>query len=63
MRDIRGLVTKPWYPHYFNSKSNLDISYFGADEMRSIERREFVIWYNSQKNKFFDNKLGLEKYR
>jgi len=62
-------VTKSWYPHYFNTKTNLDyvgpfpdVSYFGADEMSLSERREFMTWYDDQKNKVFDNRLVLEKY-
>ena len=62
-------TTKSWYPHYFYKKTNLDyvgpipdVSYFGVDEMSVCERREFMTWYNEQKNKVFDNKLVLEKY-
>jgi len=62
-------VTKSWYPHYFNTKTNLnyvgpfpDVSYFGADEISLSERREFMTRYNDQKNKVFDNRLVLEKY-
>jgi len=60
-------VTKSWYPHHFNTKTNLDyvgpftdVSYFGADEMSPSERREFMTWYDDQKNKVFDNRLVLE---
>jgi len=42
---------KSWYPHYFNTVENLnyvgpipDISYYGANEMREEERREFLVW-------------------
>ena len=62
-------VTKSWYPHYFNTKTNLDcvgpfpdVTYFGADEMSLSQRREFMTWYDYQKNKVFDNRLVLEKY-
>ena len=59
-------VTKSWYPHYFNTKANLDyvgpFPYFGADEMSLSERREFMTWYDDQKNKVFNNRLVLEKY-
>jgi len=62
-------LSKSCYPHYFNSKTNLDyvgpfpdISYFGAEEMSPSERREFMTWYNGQKNKVLDNKLLLQIY-
>jgi len=62
-------VTKSWYPHYFNKNTNLDyvvpfpdISYFGVNGIYISERREFITWYNDQKNKVFDNKVVLEKY-
>jgi len=42
-------VVKSWYPHFFNTKANLDyvgpfpdVTYFGADEMSQSERREFM---------------------
>ena len=62
-------VTKSWYPHYLNKNTNmnyvgsiLDVSYFGYDEMKICVRREFMTWYDDQKNKVFGNKLVLEKY-
>jgi len=62
-------VNKSWYPHYFNTSTNLnyvgpipDVSYFGVDEMGISERREFMTWYDDEKNRVFDNKLVLEKY-
>jgi hypothetical protein len=62
-------VTKSWYPHYFNTNTNLnyvgpipDVSYYGVDEMGISGRGEFMTWYDGQKNKVFDNKLVLEKY-
>jgi hypothetical protein len=62
-------VTKSRYPHYFNTNTNLnyvgpipDVSYFGIDEMGISERREFMTWYDDEKNRVFDNKLDLEKY-
>ena len=61
-------VTKSRYPHYFNTNTNLncvgpipDVSYFGIDEMGISERREFMTWYDDEKNRVFD-KLDLEKY-
>jgi len=57
-------VTKSWYLHYFNNKTNLDcvvpfhyISYFAANEMSPPERRESMTWYDDQKNNVFDNRL------
>jgi len=62
-------VTKYWYPHYFNTNTNVnyvgpipDVSYFGVHEMGISERGEFMTWYVGQKNRVFDNKLVLEKY-
>jgi len=58
-----------WYPHYFNTKKNLDyvapiptIEYYGGDEMSEGERREFMAWYNEQKVKVFYNRHVLEQY-
>jgi len=51
-------VTKSWYPHFFNTKANLnyvgpipDMSQFGVDEMGDSERKEFLAWYEAQKDK------------
>ena len=62
-------VSKSWYPHFFNTRANLDyvepipdISYFGADEMSHSERSEFMRWYDSQKDEVFDNRRILEQY-
>ena len=44
-------ASKSWYPHYYNTVENLyyvgpipDISYYGANEMREEEWREFLVW-------------------
>jgi hypothetical protein len=44
-------LSKSWYPHYFNTKENLDyvgqypdVSYYGLCEMSESERREFLAW-------------------
>jgi len=62
-------VTKSLYPQYFNKNTNLnyvgpipDISYYGVDEMGISERKEFMTWYEGQKNRVFYNKLVFEKY-
>ena len=62
-------ASKSWYPHYFNTVENLnyvgpisDISYYGGNEMREEERREFVDWYESQTTENFDNIRVLETY-
>jgi len=63
-----GLTTsKSWYPHYSNTGENLkyvgpipDISYYGANEMREEERKEFLVWYESQRSEPFDNRHVLE---
>ena len=68
--DSFGLsVTKSWYPHFFNTKTNLnyvgpipDIKQFGADAMSESERRKFISWYDTQKDKVFDNRHVLEEY-
>jgi hypothetical protein len=48
-------ATKSWYPHFFNTKENMDyvgpipdISYYGADAMSDAERNEFLEWYETQ---------------
>jgi len=62
-------ASKSWFPHYFNTKANLDyvgpipdIKYYGADEMSEGERREIMAWYNKEKVKVFDNRRMLEQY-
>jgi len=62
-------VTKSWYPHFFNTKENLnylgpipDMSQFGVDEMGESERKEFLAWYEVQKDKVFDNRHVFEQY-
>jgi hypothetical protein len=61
--------SKSWFPHYFNTKENLDyvgsipdIQYFGADEMSEGERKDFLSWYNEQKYKVFDFRSVLKEY-
>jgi G:T-mismatch repair DNA endonuclease (very short patch repair protein) len=60
---------KSWYPHYFNTKANLDyvgpipdIKYYGVDEMVEAERKDFLSWYEGQKDKIFDNRRVLEQF-
>jgi hypothetical protein len=62
-------VKKSWYPHYFNTKDNLDYvgpmpgkEYFGADEMGESERRDFLSWYDERKDEVFHNRRVLEEY-
>ena len=50
-------TTNSWYPHNFNKNTHLDyvwpipeVSYFGVDQMSVSERREFMTWYDYQKN-------------
>jgi hypothetical protein len=65
-----GLSTeKTWFPHYWNTKANLDyvcpipdIKYFGTDEMSENERKYFLSWYNEQKDIVFNNRRVLEQY-
>ena len=43
-------VAKWWYPHYFNTRANLDYvgeipdMYYCVDEMSASERNEFLSW-------------------
>jgi len=62
-------ASNSWFPHYFNTKANLDyvgpipdIVYYGVDEMGDSDRREFMAWYNEQKVNIFDNLYVLEQY-
>ena len=62
-------VTKYWYPHFFNIKANLnyvgpipDIKQFGTSVMSKSERKEFISWYDTQKEKVFDNRHAFEQY-
>jgi len=44
-------ASKSWYPHYFNTRENLNNvgpTYYGVDEMREDERKEFLVWYESE---------------
>jgi hypothetical protein len=50
---------KSWFPHYFNTKANLnyvgpisEIKYFGLHEMGEGERKDFMSWYDKQKDSF-----------
>jgi hypothetical protein len=61
-------VTKSWYPHFFNTKENMDyvgpipdISYYGADAMSESERRDFLEWYETQSLEIFNNRRVLEE--
>jgi hypothetical protein len=62
-------VTKSWYPHFFNTKANLNyvvpipgIEQYGVADMSEFERKEFMSWYDTQKDKVFDNRRVLEEY-
>ena len=62
-------ATKSWYPHFFNTQANRDyvgpipgIEHFGADQMSESERGEFMVWYETQKDKVFDNRHVLLQY-
>jgi hypothetical protein len=59
--------SKSLYPHYFNTKLNVnyngpipDFSYYGESEMGVFERREFLELYEGQKERPFDNKRVFE---
>jgi hypothetical protein len=47
---------KSWYPHYFNTKENLEyagpipeFSLYGANEMSESKRKVILEWYEGQK--------------
>ena len=37
-------------------------SYYGVDEMRGGDKRDFLAWYERQKSESFDNRHVLEAY-
>jgi hypothetical protein len=57
-------VQKSWYPHLFNTAEHMnyvgpapDVSYYGVDEMRESERKEFLSWCETvAKTEVFDNR-------
>jgi hypothetical protein len=65
--EFRITSAESWYPHYFNTKENMnyvgeipDVSYYGADAMSAKERAEFLAWYEGQRSTVFDNRNILE---
>ena len=63
--------SKGYYPHYFNTRENLDyvgelpaIDYFDANSMKNKQYDAFILWYNAEKAKniIFDNKKILLEY-
>jgi len=57
-----------WYPLYSTTEENLDcldplpdVSYYGVNEMREEDRREFLAWYESH-YPICDSKRVLESY-
>ena len=64
-----GLSVEILVPHYFKTQANLNyvgaipgIELYGADQMSESGRRNFMAWYDTQKDKVFDNKHVLEQY-
>jgi len=62
-------ASKSWYRHYFNTRENLnyvgpilDMAYYGVEEMREEVRKEFFVWYESQRSDTFDNGHVIEPY-
>jgi hypothetical protein len=62
-------VAKSWYPHYFNTKENMnyfgeipDVPFYGADAMSAKERAEFLAWYESQRSVVCVNRNVLQAY-
>jgi len=70
LSDAFGLtVSKSWYPHYFNTRANLDyvgkfpdVLYYGVDEMSASEREDFLAWYEVQRDQLFDNRRVLASF-
>jgi hypothetical protein len=61
-------VPKSWYPHYFNTKNNLDyvgqmpdVSQDGVDEMTVSEMRYSTVWFDEHKYEVFVNRRVLDK--
>jgi len=61
--------TKGDFPHFFNRPENYDYegpipdkSHYGYNSMSTAGREEFLIWYNSQKNKKIIFKDEILKY-
>jgi len=38
------------------------MAYYAVDEMWEEERKDFLVWYESQRSEIFDNKQVLESY-
>jgi len=38
------------------------MKYYGVDEMREEERKEFLVWYEGQRSDTYDNRHVLETY-
>ena len=56
-------------PHYFNTRLNLNYvgpisgtEIYGADQMNDSERKEFMAWYDTQKDIVFNNRHVLKQY-
>ena len=64
-----GLSARVMVPAFFNTRANLDyvgqildISLYGVYEMSTSERHEFMVWYDKEKDRVFDNRRVLEDY-
>jgi hypothetical protein len=68
--DKEGMQQKPFFPHFWNISSNLDIElphlppakYYGPEEMGATELAEFKEWYAANKNTPFNLKTKLIEY-
>jgi len=38
------------------------MAYYGVNEIREENRKEFLVWYESQRYETFDNRHVLESY-
>jgi len=66
---FRLTVSKSRYPHYFNTRANLDyvgkfpgLSYYGMDKMSASEREDFLALYEAQRDQVFDKRRVLASY-
>jgi len=62
-------ASKSCSPHYFQTRENLnyvgtilDMAYYGFDEMREEERKEFLVCCQSQRTETFDSRHVVESY-
>lgn len=65
-----GYRQKPFFPHFFNIKSNLDVElnhlpdqkYYGTEQMSAIELAEFQQWHEMNCQGHFNLRASLVEY-